>query len=356
VTQEYSGYWWFADNPETTVTGNLSLSKSEGVELKTIGSLLSQNTLSNQPSDSFSQKLLLGQSIDQKCITLVGTICTNRSGNSTELSHSTHIANVAIIGKRHFPSKAEILFSSAEFKLSLLNEWLCKSGFTVQEEGNSQGHLTRFSLKYEYPEVIEFSIDSIKAKFKTSYIFGKSSKHLNWHLNHKSLFKLIPDEPQPYEWYSRNFESLRKFLIVMTGFPVSISDVVGYGDEFFIDRRRNIKIRERFQIYQKTPSSFLDTEDKRSSSLLINLSRLGVDLKSVLSTWFEKSEILDPAVILYTATSSIDLGYVEFRLLNYAQGLEALHRRVFGGKYMTDDKYRVVLFCTGLRKKRQVRV
>jgi hypothetical protein len=39
------------------------------------------------------------------------------------------------------------------------------------------------------------------------------------------------------------------------------------------------------------------------------------------------------------ATLSIDLGYSEFRLLNYAQGLEALHRRVFGGKYITDDEY-----------------
>ena len=57
---------------------------------------------------------------------------------------------------------------------------------------------------------------------------------------------------------------------------------------------------------------------------------------------FEKSEILKPAIILYVATLSIDLGYSEFRLLNYAQALEALHRRVFGGKYLTDEEYEPV--------------
>jgi len=128
-------------------------------------------------------------------------------------------------------------------------------------------------------------------------------------------------------------------LIVITGFPISTGEIVGYGDEFCIYSDSDITTKEKFNIYVRLSNSFLDTVNKHPGELLINLPLLGTELGTVLNTWFQKSEILDPAVILYVATLSIDLGYSEFRLLNYAQGLEALHRRVFGGKYVADDKY-----------------
>ncbi|MEM9976162.1 MAG: hypothetical protein AAF808_00880 [Cyanobacteria bacterium P01_D01_bin.2] len=192
-TKEYSGYWWFADNPGQQVTGNLSIDTLEGIKLKTIGSLLPQQALFSDHIDSPSQEILLGQAVDGSCITLVGTICTNRSGNtSANLSESTHIANLAVIGKRHFSSKDEILFSAAEARFDLLEEWLCKSGFTARDEQNRQGNLTKFHLEYEYPKVLEFDIDSIKAKFKTNYIFNWKNQNLKWKLGHKSFFQLSP--------------------------------------------------------------------------------------------------------------------------------------------------------------------
>lgn len=51
-----------------------------------------------------------------------------------------------------------------------------------------------------------------------------------------------------------------------------------------------------------------------------------------MNSWFQKIEKLDPAIILYVATLSVDLGYSEFSLLNYVQALEALHCRVFASK------------------------
>ena len=342
-TKEYSGYWWFSDNPDKTVTGTLSIDKREGIELRTIGSLLPQHALFNDHIDFPSQEILLGQTVDGSCITLVEPICTSqnhRLGNAfADLSKSTHNTNLAVIGKRHFSSKDEILFSSAEVRFNLLDEWLCKSGFTAREEQNQLGHLTKFNLEYEYPEVLEFDIDSIKAKFRVSYIFNWNRQNLKWQLGQKSFFRLSTAELKTFDWYAEKFDSLRKFLMIMTGFPISTGEIVGYGNEVFIDSRHDSKTKEKFQIYQKIPSGFLNTDHKHSTHLLMNLTLIGVELDDLLNVWFQKSEILDPAIILYTATLSIDLGYVEFRLLNYTQGLEALHRRVFGGKYMTDHEY-----------------
>ncbi|MDA0266952.1 MAG: hypothetical protein O3A14_08315 [Cyanobacteria bacterium] len=342
-TKEYSGYWWFSENPDKTVSGTLSIDEYEGIELRTIGSLLPQHSLFQDCIDFPSQEILLGQTVDGSCITLVKPICTSQNERSSnifaDLSKSTHNTNLAVIGKRHFSSQDEIVFSSAKVSFNLLDEWLCKSGFTARPERNQQGQPTKFNLEYECPEVLEFDIDSIEAKFKASYIFQWKKSNLQWHLSHQPFLEISPAKPKRFDWYSEKFESLRRFLIVMTGFPISISKIVGYGNEVLVNSRSDFKDKEKFKIHQKIHRSFLNTDHKYSAHLLMNLTLLGVGLDKVLNSWFQKSEILDPAIILYTATLSIDLGYVEFRFLNYTQGLEALHRRVFGGKYITDDEY-----------------
>jgi hypothetical protein len=341
--KEYSGCWWFASNPGQEVTGSLSISESEGIELKTIGSLLPQHSLFDNRTDGPSQEILLGKAVDGSCITLVRTIYTSFSGEiSSDLSKCTHVANLAIVGKRHFLSKDELLFSSAEAGFSLLDKWLCKTGFTAHKESYKQGHWVKFSLEYEYPEVLEFFLESINATLKTNYVFNRKKQDLDWQLSHKSLFRLTPAEPQTFDWYSRNFERLRKFLIVMTGFPVSTGEVFGYGNELHTHGHSDVKNREKFQVHQKIPSGLLGTSNKQIDNLLIDLPSLGIEVEVVLNNWFKKSELLSPAIILYTATLSVDLVYAEFRLLNYAQALEALHRRVFGGQYMADDTYEAI--------------
>lgn len=76
--------------------------------------------------------------------------------------------------------------------------------------------------------------------------------------------------------------------------------------------------------------------------LTVTILSLGTELSVIVNNWFEKAEILDPVTTLYIATLSTGLGYAEFQLLNYAQALEALHRRVFGGKYMSDEEYELI--------------
>jgi ApeA N-terminal domain 1 len=339
--EKYEGYWWFPSNPDNKVTGTLTINQREGIEVTTIGTLLPRNALFSDEIQNFPQDILLGQTVDGSFITLVETTYIKHNHNlisrnfSFDLATSTHVARLAIVGKRHFSSKNEVVFSSAEVRFSLLDEWLCKPGFETKDEYDDGGRPTKFSLEYEYPEVLKFNIDSIKAEFKTNYVFNRNKKNLQWQLSHKSFFRLKPVEPQTIDWYLEKFDSLEKFLTIMTGFPVSTSEIVVY-------ECSDIKVKEEFQIHVRLSKTFLDTTSKHPAELLTNLPHLGTELSTVLNAWFQKSEILDPAVILYVANLSIDLGYSEFFLLNYTQGLEALHRRVFGGKYILDDQYEAI--------------
>lgn len=343
-TKKYEGYWWFPSDPEKKVTGSLSINQREGIELRTIGSLVPRQDFFNSELDHISSEIILGQAVDGNLITLIGSNCINQrrnpSSSSIDLSTSTYASRIAVIGESYFVTRDDVIFTSADIRFSLLDEWLCRSGFKDSAETNAKGNLHKFNLEYEYPEVIEFDIDSLKAKFKTNYIFHQEESHFKWYLTHKSFLSIVPEKPQSIDWYMQKFESLRRFLTVVSGFPVSITDIITYGSDFYDDK--NIKTKEQFQIYVKLPSSFIETSDKHPTELLTNLPLLGTDLATILNSWFQNIGILDPAIILYVATLSIDLGYSEFQLLNYAQALEALHRRVFGGNYMTDDEYKPI--------------
>lgn len=342
-TKRYEGYWWLPEKPDKKVTGNLSINRREGIELRIISSLESQDSFF---SDRASPEIILGQAIDGNLITLINPICTNSQSNSSnffiDLSACTYKSQIAIVGKRHFNTKEDVVFTSADIRFGLLDEWLCQSGFSDNKETNEQGHLTQYNLKYEYPEIIEFNVDSINLTIKTNYFLNRDHKYLylKHELCHKSFFKLEPEHPQNFNWYNNIFESLRRFITVVSGFPVSITDIITYGNEYYI--YDDIKTKENFNINYQLPNNFIETFDKHPGKLLTRLDHLEIELPVILNNWFEKSEILEPAIILYVATLSTDLGYSEFRLLNYAQALEALHRRVFGGKYLTDEEYKPV--------------
>lgn len=336
-TIKHEGYWWFPDNADKKVTGTLCLNRREGIELRIISSLQSY-------FDQTSPEIILGESIDGKLITLIDSISVNSQFNpsnfSNDLSACTYRSPVAILGKRHFQTKNDIVFTSADVRFSLLDEWLRQSGFDFNNETNEKGHLIRFNLKYEYPEVTEFNIDSLNIKLKTHYHFNRNHKYLKPDLTQKSFFKLEPDQPQNLDWYDSTFDSLRKLITITSGFSVSITDIIAYGNECYISD--DITTKEEFIIYYKLPNAFIETFNQHPATLLTHPNHLGVELSVVLNNWFEKSEKLKPAILLYDATVSIDLGYSEFRLLNYAQALEALHRRVFAGKYLTDEEYKPV--------------
>jgi hypothetical protein len=138
----------------------------------------------------------------------------------------------------------------------------------------------------------------------------------------------------------KQFYSLQKLLTILTGFIVSPIRVVGYGND--VQVAQNSTVKEEFEIYYQLSNNFQNIVDKYRNQLLLPVPFLGIELSAVVNNWFEKTEILDPVTNLYVATLSTPSLYAEFKLLNYAQALEALHRRVVGGKYMSDEEYEVI--------------
>lgn len=326
---KYTGYWWLPTNPDQKVSGTLYIDREKGIELKTIDSLLSRQEVFSNNLDVFLKEVILGQTVGaNKLITLSDCKCK---------SNDHYNSKFALIGKRHFMTNADITFTSAEVRLSLLDEWLSVAGFNEREDSDDQGR-NIFNLEYRFPETIEFYINHINTQLSTNYILSRTSiRNLKWELAHSSFLKLTPEQPKALDWYMKQFYSLQKLLTILTGFIVSPIRFVGYGND--VQVAQNSTVKEEFEIYYQLCSNFQNIVDKHRNQLLLTVPFLEIDLSAVVNNWFEKTEILDPVTNLYVATLSTPSLYPEFKLLNYAQALEALHRRVFGGKYMSDEEY-----------------
>ena len=79
-TKRYTGYWWLPNNPSKQVSGSLCIDPRKGVELETVGSLLSREIFDTR-HEIFSQEALLGVTTDGKAITLIDLHNTKNSSN-----------------------------------------------------------------------------------------------------------------------------------------------------------------------------------------------------------------------------------------------------------------------------------
>ena len=280
--RQYVGYWWLPQNPDNPVSGSLSVHQREGIELRAVGTLVPMSTLINAEKDSLSRLIVLGQTVGGKSISLLYTTPGEHKGHpfSSRASTSVYNASIAIIGSRHFSSEEEVLFKAIDAKFDLLNQWLGESGIKrVPDEVDDRGCLIKMVIEYTFPEVVEFDIASIEAKFRTNYNCNLASPtSFHYQIKHTSSFVLSPYSPQGLDWYSEKFESLRRFLIVMTGFTLNIGELTEYIDFENDSIGENLQ-REPHHIHIRIGKGFKEAEEKHPARLLLPLFRTSTKLR-----------------------------------------------------------------------------
>lgn len=339
-TNQYEGHWWLPENPSNRISGSLLVHQREGIELKAIGSLIPTQALMNAEYDSLSRPVVLGQTTKGKSISLLDVTPGEHTGNpfSSGFSASIYNANVAIVGSRHFSSEEEVVFESVDAKFDLLNEWLGESGIKrIRDEEDDRGCLVRMAIEYKFPDVTEFDVDFIEAQFRTNYNYHLKPTLFYYQLRHTSSFVLAPHSPQGLDWYSKKFESLRRFLIVMTGFTLNIGELTEYVASESQDSDKPFQ-RASHLIYIRIGKGFKEAEEKYPTQLLLPLPRLSVGLRDLINVWFQKTDKLEEATFLVASTLSIIMEHSESRFLRYEQACEVFYKRVYDDSTHTKKK------------------
>jgi hypothetical protein len=266
-TKKYRGYWWLPNNDSKPITGTLSIEPSKGIMLETIDSLISFEEVFNAGYNILKLDIILGQTVEGKAITLVDCHHSKSSFNVGEylsnLSVSNYRANYALVGTKHFTSKDKIIFTSAEVRYSLVDEWLAISGFQRQLILDEHGYFKKMSIEYKHPEKIKFYVNSLNAYFYTNFVLKDNTNPLELHLVQKAFLRFIPDTEKSLDWYIKQFSSLQKLLTVITGYPVFPEEFVGYS----IDSFDGEDTKTEFNIY----NGFYEDFVKDSTPLLFRV-------------------------------------------------------------------------------------
>ncbi len=89
------------------------------------------------------------------------------------------------------------------------------------------------------------------------------------------------------------------------------------------------------------PDTLIETHE---STMLFTLSAIEANFEVYLRNWIEKFDLLAPSINLYFSVLYNPHSYAEVKFLSLAQAIETYHRRVFGGKYLSDKEYHSSIF------------
>lgn len=260
---------------------------------------------------------------------MVGVLVgSHKHHTSSTISEGCYSADVAIVGQSHFSTKDDVVFDSVEVEFNLLSEWIGKSGIRIEDDTDENGFLEEARIIYRFPEVLESYIASIEACIKTNYRYSLNTSFGDKRLKHRTSLVITPDTSQNFEWYSQKVESLRKLLMVIIGFPVSVQSMTGFRH----DGKSSDGSPSEFGIYIRTSEGLSEASATDSYNMLMRGSPTSSDFSNLLNAWFDKAEVITPAITLYTYNLSAKFVYSEFRLMNYVQALETLDRGINGSE------------------------
>lgn len=89
------------------------------------------------------------------------------------------------------------------------------------------------------------------------------------------------------------------------------------------------------------PNKYFPSNIKKIDSyyMLFTFKDIQENFELVLNNWFNKNELLKPVYDLYFSTIYNPFTYLNHKFLSLVQALEAYHRKMYGGNYLSDEQY-----------------
>lgn len=297
---KYSGQWWSPANPDNRVHGVLSFNQSAGARLELDGALEGHPNIIN------------GVSLDNTKITLHDCIVSNPNefwGNIPIFMQSHIYAHRLYLGI-HFGKQEDIKFKRLYCQMSTLNEWVRKSGFSVQREVGGE------VITYKQPNAISVLINP---ELKITIDFWCASSYRYSTINLKQVARVAFHSPkaQSIDDYLRLLHHFRNFLCLATQVSTFPQEISGFINEE--SPTSEVKI-----LYQLDAS--ISTKDDVYSSLF-TFTDIESEFASCIQNWYKKYEVLEPVCQLYFSALYGRFVYLNLKFLCLVQALEAYHNR-----------------------------
>ena len=331
---EYAGFWWLPDNPKKQISGTLKFNFREGITLDLVGSFKEMQDLGK----SLEPKIILGFTSNGKKITLYNCYEIHSHMSLPGFLSTSFIASVAFVG-HHFEKEESILFNSLSLNYSHLEEWTRITGFQMRMVTDTSDHLVKHEVSYVFPEKVETKVNDIKISF--DYNFSDSGDRIKeYKLEQTTFIKIEPPTPLHFNDYLSNIcYHLQNFLSLGAGKAIYPLIIKGKNENCKIELEAGRITYNDIDVYYPI-KNFLDTSKKlHPLDTFFFFGDIKDNFEAYLNNWFKRSEVIQPVYDLYFATMYSPKMYLQYEFLALTQALEAYHRRVHKGEYITEKDY-----------------
>lgn len=337
---ELVGHWWLSANPKKTIAGTLKFDPVNGGSLDLLGSFQDFPEFGKV----FDVDIILGF-VDGKRITLFRCYAKGSNMNLTAGGpvsiKSSFIVSVVFIGY-HFEKKEDVVFKTLSASYSYLEDWTQITGFQFSLQSDKENHLNQYEVKYKFPDKLEANIEGARLSLDYSFRDG-GDKLREFKLTQTTFLKIEPTVACHIEEYFRSYlYHAQNFISLGVGRAVYPLIMKGKNENCKIDLGEGRTEYSDIEIYYKTKEFQESSKKIHPMDMLFFLGDIKDDLEKYLNNWFKKAELIQPVYDLYFATLYSPKMYLQHEFLSLIQALEVYHRRVHGGKYLSDDDFKGV--------------
>lgn len=341
---ECSGYWWMPNSPNNKVFGTLKFLPTEGAVLELMcffnkNISFEKNELSGRYIKS--TEIILGLNSEGKDITLHN--CTFiRRHMLLEKDINILIFKVSFIFVGfHFEKKEDIEFKSISVNYHHLNEWIGISGIKQETKLSSEGRPIELNYNYNPPDKIKVNLKDFCLEM--GWDLNSNFDPYELKVRQTSFVKIELQNSTSFDYFLNIFYNIQNLLSLglrKVTFPLIME---GKNEKFYY----NLVLKEG-KVYPNIKiffSALGENEDKNSidlNQILFSYGDIDVYFENCLNNWFNKKEDLEPVYRLYFATMYNSSMFLQNKFLNLIQALESYHRRIYEGKYCTDEKYKEI--------------
>jgi hypothetical protein len=331
---EITGLWWNPKLPKNKIPGRLVFDPHDGVAVELDGRLGG-----SRYEDHRTWPIILGETRSATPCLLV--MVQERQTTIGPNTQSSRIFSEFCLLGCHLGKLVDIRFVSAVVDYSNLTAWMGRRPFAEGPDPSS-GSDRSYSVSYHSPPDIRFSVppQGFALKLGCWFSCGGASYH-EVDMRFGESVVIHPRRKQSLRWYRDRLSELRNLLSLLMAEPVRFERIqLQYGSH--LETRVGKMIKDYAVLLFRQP--YHDSRIRVLSTFQIpfHFDSVRRHFPQILANWFERYDELEPVFDLFFLQVYNQHLNIEFQFLGLLQALEALHRRVVGGAYMSVDEYKPV--------------
>lgn len=327
------GKWW-RPGGQYTVYGDL-LYRPRNITMNLLGAFddaKGKNPIAgSRVHDRFD--VIHGETAKGTFVTVCNSFYSSLQSNSffqkqSSTYRTSSMRSHALLIGVHLDSADEKCFQSGSVEIPNFGRWLNDHPYTDNFSGTSKS----FSITYTPVETRAFQLSEELGRIEFVHLACPNGIWEDGTITHSLRLKIIPTQPQSYDWYLTTLRSLERLFRLVAGPPLESTRLTLFCSDDPLDDGTDVFIPcSRSEIRELNPIDFL-----------IRFPEIEPYWPTILSNWFTSSEKIRHALDLVFSSLEQPAAFMEAEFLPFVQAAEVYARAINHGTVVSKSEYKAL--------------